>query len=95
MNGQISALLGGVRVYATMDRGSNADEIAQRALDKIIHVGARSSPEITAQAEAYKEQIRAVLVHYIGVAQKAERDTVCAALSRRGLDDLSDVIRNI
>lgn len=95
MSNQISALLGGIKVHTVSGRGSNAEEIADLAVDKIIYVGHNSDPVIVGQAIAFKEKIRAVLVHYLDVAQKAERNTICIKLYQQGHEDLSNIVRKI
>lgn len=60
-----SSEVGSVMVMTTEGRGSTPEEVAERALDKIIHVGSHAHPAIRDQAEAFKDSIRAVLVHYM------------------------------
>ena len=63
-----SVLLGGgVKVMTTSGRGFNPEEVAERALDKIIAVGSDSHPAVRVQAEAFKNDIRKVLVQYMKV----------------------------
>lgn len=95
MSANIESLLGSVKVFTTQGRGSSAEELADRAVDKIIHVGQNSDPVIIAQAQAFKERIRAVLVVYLKEAQRAERDTVCFRLSRHGQNDAVQLIRDM
>ena len=45
-------LVGGVQVETTHARGWSAEELAQRAADKIIYVGDRSHPAVREQARA-------------------------------------------
>ena len=95
MSDPVAALLGGIKVTTTNSRGSNAEELADRAVDKIIYVGQNSDPIIVGQAMAFKEKIRAVLVHYLDVARKAERDTICTKLQQQGHEDIANYVRNI
>lgn len=92
MEEQVAALLGGIKVQTVSNRGWNPDELADRALDKIIYVGQQSDPAITAQALAFKERIRQVLVFYIHQAQASERTTICAELRMQGHDDMAEII---
>lgn len=95
MSDQVAALLGGIKVHTVSGRGSNAEELANLAVDKIIYVGHDSDPVIVGQAMAFKEKIRAVLVHYLDVAQKAERNTICIKLQQQGHEDLANIVRNL
>ena len=54
--------LGDITLATVSNRGFTPEELAERALDRIIHVGGNSHPLIQEQAEAFKDQIRGVLV---------------------------------
>ena len=86
------AELGTVRVFTTVDRGFTPEEIAERAIDKIIHVGERSHPLLLEQAKAFREQIRAVLIHYLAEAQQNERMTIAAKLRAAGHPSIADFL---
>ena len=58
------ALLGDIRAMNVSGRGFTPEELAENALDKIIYVGSNSHPAIRDQAEAFKQQIRSVLISY-------------------------------
>jgi len=87
--------LGGVKVFTTDNRGFTAEEIAERALDKIIYVGDQSHPVIAEQARTFKEHIKRVLVHYLGEAQESERITICAKLSQAGHPEIAKLIGDL
>jgi hypothetical protein len=84
--------VGPVNVFTTQNRGFTAEEIAERALDKIIYVGEESHPAIIEQAKVYKDNIRMVLVKYLREAQNSERTTICAKLTMQGHSDLAKII---
>ena len=58
------ALLGEIKAMNVSGRGFTPEELAEHALDKIIYVGSSSHPAIREQAEAFKQQIRSVLLSY-------------------------------
>lgn len=87
--------LGSVNVFTTDHRGFTAEEIAERALDKIIYVGDQSHPAITAQARAFKEHIKHVLIQYLREAQESERITICAKLSQAGHPEIAKLIGDL
>ena len=61
----VGTMIGGdVMVVTTEGRGFTPEELAENALDKIIYVGSNSHPAIRDQAEAFKQQIRSVLISY-------------------------------
>jgi hypothetical protein len=86
---------GGVNVVTVDNRGWNPEELADRAVDKIIKIGDSSHPVIAEQARAFREHIRHVLVHYLNQAQTSERTTICAKLSAQGHDDLAHIIKEL
>ena len=86
---EIGILLGGsVVVQTTNNRGFTPEEIAERALDKIISGGSRSHPAIRDQAEAFRNQIREVLIFYMKETVKSDRTTVAAKLRDAGHPEL-------
>lgn len=86
---EIGILLGGsVMVHTTNNRGFTPEEIAERALDKIISVGSQSHPAIRDQAEAFRNQIREVLVFYMKEAVKSDRTTMAVKLRDAGHPEL-------
>jgi len=84
--------IGNVKVFTTDNRGFTPEEIAERALDKIIYVGDRSHPVILEQARAFKDQLRTVLIHYLDEAQQSERVTISAKLRAAGHPQIADMI---
>jgi hypothetical protein len=90
-----SSGLGQVKVFVAENRGFTAEEIAERAIEKIIFVGNESAPEVREQALAYKAQIQEVLVKYLKDAQANERLTICNRLTEAGLSDAADFIKTI
>jgi HD superfamily phosphohydrolase YqeK len=84
--------IGNVKVFTTENRGFTPEEIAERALDKIIYVGDRSHPVILEQARAFKESLRTVLIHYLDEAQQSERVTISAKLRAAGHPQIADII---
>lgn len=89
------ANIGSVIVHTTDHRGATPEELAERALDRIIYVGGTSHPVIVQQAIAFRDQIRSVLEFYMREAQTAERATICGRLIQQGREDLSELIKNI
>jgi hypothetical protein len=81
--------LGNVVVMATNNRGASVEEIAARALDKIISVGNESHPLLRDQAVAYKEQIRSVLEYYMAEAIKAEHTNIRNRLRETGCAEIT------
>lgn len=79
---------GGVIVRTTHNRGFTPEEVAERAVDRIIYVGEQTHPAIRDQAQAFKEHIRHVIVHYMKEAIKNDRATIAIYLRDAGHPEL-------
>lgn len=88
ISAQSSALLGNIKVFTTANRGFTPEEVAERALDKIIYVGGNSHPAIREQAEAFKENIRSVLIFYMKEAINSNKTTLAIRLQESGHPEL-------
>lgn len=86
------AELGNVMVMTTQNRGSSPEEIAEQALDRIIAIGDNAPPVINAQARAYREHIRAVLVHYMHEAVRAHNVTLVSKFRKAGYPELVKIL---
>lgn len=85
----VAFLLGGqIRVETTQNRGFTVEEVAERALDKIIAVGGESHPVITEQARAFRENIRKVLVFYMKEAIRSNNVTLANKFRKAGHPEL-------
>ena len=95
MGNNSDSFLGSVKVFTTSHRGYTPEEIADRAIDRIISVGTNSHPAIVAQAHEFKAHIYQVLVEYLTEAQQSERITICAKLDQQGFEEIANVIRRL
>lgn len=73
--------VGSVNVHTTINRGHSAEELADMALSKILHVGEDLPVPIRDQALAYRDQLRDILVFYIRRAMLSERVTIRAEIA--------------
>lgn len=87
-----SGTVGNVMVMTTENRGFSPEEIAERALDKIIYVGSVSHPAIRDQAEAFKDSIRQVLVHYMHEAVRSHNVTLVNKFKQAGHPELIPIL---
>jgi hypothetical protein len=87
---EVAFLLGGtnVKVLTTSGRGFTPEEMAERALDKIISVGSQTHPAIRDQAEAFRNQIRQVLVYYMKETVRTHHVTLANKFRNAGHPDL-------
>ena len=84
--------VGSVMVMATEGRGFTPEEVAERALDKIIYVGSSTHPAIREQAEAFKDSIRQVLVHYMHEAVRSHNVTLVNKFKQAGHPELIPIL---
>lgn len=78
----------GIHVFTKDNGGFTPEEIAERALDKIIQVGDQSHPVVRDQANAFRNHIRGVLVFYMNEAVKFDRVTLAHKLREAGHPEL-------
>ena len=88
----IGGTIGNVMVETTHGRGSTPEEIAGRALDKIIYVGGQTHPAIRDQAEAFKEDIRKVLIFYMHEAVRSHNVTLANKFKQAGYPELTPIL---
>ena len=84
--------VGSVMVVATGGRGFTPEEVAERALDKIIYVGSHTHPAIRDQAEAFKDSIRQVLVYYMHEAVRSHNVTLVNKFKQAGHPELIPIL---
>jgi hypothetical protein len=84
--------VGSVTVMTTNNRGFTPEEIAERALDKIIFVGSQTHPAIRDQAEAFRENIRQVLVFYMYEAIRSHNVTLVNKFTQAGHPELTPIL---
>ena len=84
--------IGSVMVMTTEGRGFTPEEVAERALDKIIYVGSNAHPAIREQAEAFKDSIRQVLVHYMHEAVRSHNVTLVNKFKQAGHPELIPIL---
>jgi hypothetical protein len=84
-----------VQVFTTQHRGFTPEEIADRALEKLIEVSDVADPVVKAQARVYRERIRQLLVFYINAAIQSYKTTLCADLTKQGHVDMAQIIKKL
>lgn len=93
MSAQTNIEIGDVSVVTTSGRGFTPEEVAERALDKIIYVSESAAGPIRDQALAYRNALRKVLVHYMEEVVRSDRTTVANILSQAGHPELVHLVR--
>jgi hypothetical protein len=91
---QAQITLGDVIVQTTTNRGWTPEEIAERAVNKLIFVSETAPEPVRIQAQAYREEIRTVVLHYLIEAVRSDRTTLSNRLIQAGHPELLDLLRN-
>jgi|TARA_R100001126_G_C4751107_1_gene113084 hypothetical protein len=84
-----------VEVQTTSNRGWTPEEIAERAMDRILHISKDADEQLRAQALVFKDQIKNILVLHMKEAIKSDRTTICAELQKQGHAELANIIRKL
>jgi hypothetical protein len=85
--------LTGVTVMATSGRGFTPEEVAERAMNKLVFVSDTAPQEIRDQATAYRAQIKEVIVHYMKEAIRSDRTTLINKFTEAGHPELIELLR--
>ena len=86
--------LGEFKAMIVSGRGFTPEEVAEMALDKIIYIGANANPIIREQAEAYRTQLREVLVRYMKQAVASHNTTLMNRFRNAGHPELVKLLEN-
>lgn len=84
-----------VNVSTSDNGGLNTDQIVDLAMDKILNVADSAPPAIRDQAQAFRDNLRIVVRHYIDLARREERATMAHMAESKGHDDLAEIIRRM
>jgi len=76
MSAPLDFQIGTVEVMTTQNRGHSAEELTEMAVNKIISIGKDAPEPIRAQALAYRENLRSIILLYIRRAMQSERSTI-------------------
>ena len=90
-----NAAPGMVNVMTSSNGGHSPEQIAELCVDRLIRVADSAPPGIAAQARAFREQMLAVVLHYVKVAAAEDRATVTTKLEQGGLPDAARMIRGL
>ena len=86
---------GAVNVVTSSNGGHSPEQIAELCVDRLIHVADTAPPELAMQAKAFREQMLAIVLHYVRMAAVEDRATVAAKLEQAGAADAAQQIRRL
>ena len=82
-------------VYTTEHRGFTPEEIAERAVPKVVSVAEGADPEVREQAEAFKNRLFHVIVKACNDAIESDRTTLANLFTQQGHEDMADILRRL
>ena len=82
-------------VKTTQNRGHTIEEIAEMTVNKIVSVGDQAPAPIRAQAHAFKDACKKIIMYYMHEAVKNHICTICNQLEQQGHKDLANIIRRL
>ena len=91
---KIEMTTGDVKVITTTNRGKTP-EVAEMAIERIIHVSGDAPDIIKQQITAYQTQLFHVLVYYMKEMVQSDRTNVINLLNKEGHSSLADLIRRM
>ena len=94
-NLNVEADVGTPTVVTTINRGMNAEEWAELAVNRIVAISANAPPQVREQAFAYKAMIKALLIDYFDKVARSERSTAKTIWDQEGLEGLMEYFEDI
>ena len=91
----VKSSVGTPMVVTTQNRGMNAEEWAELAVNRIVSVSANAPSQVREQAFAYKAIIKTLLIDYLDKVAKSERSTVKTIWNQEGLEGLMEYFEDI
>lgn len=86
---------GAVSVMTSSHGGHSPEQVAELCVNRLLHVSETAPPELALQARAFREQMLAVVLHYVKVAAREDRESVIAKLEQAGAADMAQQIRRL
>tara|TARA_B100001939_G_C16891529_1_gene595650 strand:- start:614 stop:904 length:291 start_codon:yes stop_codon:yes gene_type:complete len=87
--------VGSVVVNTTENKGLSPEYWTERILERLVSISEGADPMVKAQAEAFRDSIKQVVLMYIKQAIASDRSTVAGLLDKQGHRDMADIIRRL
>ena len=82
-------------VVTSSNGGHSPEQVAELCVNRLIQVSDAAPPELAQQARAFRQQMLAVVLHYVRMAAAEDRATVCMKLEQAGLSDIAQQVRRL
>jgi len=87
--------VGNLGVTTTDHRGHTVEEVAEMATKRLVSISDETPAPIRAQAHAFREACKKVIIYYMNEAIKNHMCTICNQLEQQGHKDLANIIRTL
>jgi 5,10-methylenetetrahydrofolate reductase len=87
--------VGSLGVTTTDNRGLSVNEVSEMAVNKIISVSDTAPAPIRAQAHAFRDACKKIVMYYMQEAIKNHMCTIGNQLEQQGQKDLANIIRRL
>ena len=87
--------IGTIGVTTTDKRGHSIEEVSEMAVNKIVSVSDTAPAPIRAQAHAFRDACKQIIMYYMQEAVKNHICTICNQLEQQGQKDLANIIRRL
>ena len=87
--------VGSLGVTTTDHRGHTVEEVAEMATKRLVSISDETPAPIRAQAHAFREACKKVIIYYMNEAIKNHMCTICNQLEQQGHKDLANIIRRL
>ena len=91
----IKPTIGDVTVQTTNNKGLSPEYWTERIIERLISISENATPEVKAQAEAFKDNMTQVVLLYLKQAIVSARATLAGLLQKQGHKDMADIIRRL
>ena len=91
----VKPVIGTVNVETTNNKGLSPEYWTERIIERLISISENATPEVKAQAEAFKDSMTQVVLLYLKQAIASDRATVAGLLEKQGHKDMADIIRRL
>jgi hypothetical protein len=92
---EVKAEVNSVGVETTQYRGFTPEEIAERAVNKVVSISEAADPMVKAQAEAFKSRVYHVILAACKDAINSDRTTLYNLLVKQGHEDMAEILRRL
>lgn len=85
--------VGTATVMMTSGRGHTPEELTERCVAKLISISDTADPMVQAQAHAFKDKVRTLILHYMKQAVASEHTTLINRFNAAGHPELVALLR--